>query len=54
MKGQLKQASRLHARYVAIVDDTGQVRLKDMDAAEQQEIADTDVVAQVLRGRGLR
>lgn len=54
MKGQLKQASRLQARYVAIVDDTGQVRLKDMDAAEQQEIADTDVVAQVLRGRGLR
>lgn len=54
MKGQLKQASRVQARYVAIVDDTGQVRLKDMDAAEQQEIADTDVVAQVLRGRGLR
>lgn len=54
MKGQLKQASRLRARYVAIVDDTGQVRLKDMDAAEQQEISDTDVVAHVLRGRGLR
>lgn len=54
LKGQLKQASRLSARYVAIVDDTGQVRLKDMDAAEQQEIADVDVVAQVLRGRGLR
>lgn len=54
LKGQLKQASRLSARYVAIVDDTGQVRLKDMDAAEQQEIADTDVVARVLRGRGLR
>ena len=54
MKGQLKQASRVQARYVAIVDDTGQVRLKDMDAAEQQEIADTDVVAHVLRGRGLR
>ncbi|MFA9271249.1 MAG: histidine--tRNA ligase, partial [Baekduiaceae bacterium] len=29
LKGQLKQASRLSARYVAIVDDTGQVRLKD-------------------------
>ncbi|MGK2938475.1 MAG: histidine--tRNA ligase [Solirubrobacteraceae bacterium] len=54
LKGQLKHASRLSARYVAIVDDTGQVRLKDMDAAEQQEIADVDVVAQVLRGRGLR
>lgn len=54
LKGQLKQASRLSARYVAIVDDTGQVRLKDMDAAEQQDIADIDVVAQVLRGRGLR
>lgn len=54
MKGQLKQASRVQARYVAIVDDTGQVRLKDMEAAEQQEIADTDVVARVLRGRGLR
>lgn len=54
LKGQLKQASRLSARYVAIVDDTGQVRLKDMDAAEQQEIADVDVVAQVLRGRALR
>lgn len=54
MKGQLKQASRLQARYVAIVDDTGQARLKDMDAGEQQEIPHTDVVAQVLRGRGLR
>lgn len=53
LKGQLKQALRLSARYVAIVDDTGQVRLKDMDAAEQQEMADVDVVAQVLRGRGL-
>ena len=53
LKGQLKQASRLSARYVAIVDDTGQVRLKDMDAAEQLEISDVDVVAQVLRGRGL-
>ena len=54
LKGQLKQASRLSARYVAIVDDTGQVRLKDMDAAEQQEISDVDVVAHVLRGRGIR
>jgi histidyl-tRNA synthetase len=53
LKGQLKQASRLRARYVAIVDDTGHARLKDMDAGEQHELPDGDVVAQVLRGRGL-
>ena len=53
LKGQLKQADRAGARYVAIVGERGTV-LKDMESGEQEELgpeADA-VVARVLRGRG--
>jgi histidyl-tRNA synthetase len=50
LKGQLKQASALQARYVAIVSGDGTVALKDMAAGEQQTHAAGEVVHAVLRG----
>ncbi|MEJ7797658.1 MAG: histidine--tRNA ligase [Solirubrobacteraceae bacterium] len=52
-KGQLKQADRLGARYVAIVNDTGTV-LKDMHSGEQHDVQAGEVVARILRERGMR
>jgi histidyl-tRNA synthetase len=52
-KGQLKHADRVGARYVAIVGDDTTV-LKDMQAGEQQDVAAGEVVARVLRDRGMR
>ncbi len=52
-KGQLKHADRLGARYVALVGDDTTV-LKDMQAGEQRELPAGDVVARVLRTRGMR
>jgi histidyl-tRNA synthetase len=49
LKGQLKHADRLHARYVAILGDEG-AQLKDMDSGEQREMATGAVPAAVLRG----
>ncbi|MEA2218776.1 MAG: histidyl-tRNA synthetase [Solirubrobacteraceae bacterium] len=51
-KGQLKQADRLAARYVAIVHDGGAV-LKDMHAGTQQDVEAGDVVTRILRERGM-
>jgi histidyl-tRNA synthetase len=53
LKGQLKQADRAGARYVAIVGEAGTV-LRDMETGDQEELGgDADaVVAAVLRGRG--
>jgi histidyl-tRNA synthetase len=53
-KGQLKQADRLGARYVAILDGDGGALLKDKDSGEQSEVAATEVVARILRERGRR
>ncbi len=51
LKGQLKQAARLGARYVAIVADEG-IELKDMQSAQQESVDSAGaVVAHVLRGR---
>ena len=52
-KGQLKHADRIGARYVALVGDDTTV-LKDMRAGEQRELPAGDVVAGILRSRGLR
>lgn len=49
-KGQLKQADRLGARYVAIVSEEGTV-LKDMESGEQSDVAAEEVVARVIKGR---
>jgi histidyl-tRNA synthetase len=52
VKGQLKQADRAGARYVAIVAaDT--TRLRDMDSGEQEDLpSPAAAVAHVLKGRG--
>ena len=53
MKGQLKAAARVGARFVVIVREDGTV-LKDMDTGEQHEVdpAADAVVAAVQRGMG--
>jgi histidyl-tRNA synthetase len=51
LKGQLKQADRAGARYVAIVGSDG-TQLRDMDSGEQEEVeSSAAAVARVLRGR---
>jgi len=52
-KGQLKQADRIGARYVALVNSEG-MALKDMRAGEQRDVAAGEVVTRILRGRGMR
>jgi histidyl-tRNA synthetase len=52
LKGQLKQADRVGARFVAILGE-GATTLKDTEAGEQQELAPDAVIAAVLRGRQL-
>jgi histidyl-tRNA synthetase len=53
-KGQLKQADRLGARYVAILDGDGGAVLKDKESGEQSDVAAAEVVARILRERGRR
>src|SRR5215211_7776800 len=51
MKGQLKQADRLGARYVAILGDEG-ISLKDMESGEQEVVESSSAaVARALKGR---
>ena len=51
LKGQLKQADRAGARYVAIVGADG-IQLRDMDSGDQEGVESAAaVVARVLRGR---
>jgi histidyl-tRNA synthetase len=51
LKGQLRQADRAGARYVAIVGDEG-VQLRDMETGEQEAVESASaVVARVIRGR---
>ncbi len=54
LKGQLKQADRVGARFVAILhrEHDGGMALRDMDTGEQEDVdAAGAVVARVLRGR---
>ena len=53
LKGQLKHAGRLGARYVAIVDGAGVMQLRDMDSGAQEELSSGEVVARILRERGM-
>jgi histidyl-tRNA synthetase len=50
LKGQLKHADRLGARYVAIIADPMQISLKDMEAGEQTELEPAAVIPAILRG----
>jgi histidyl-tRNA synthetase len=49
VKGQLKQASRSEARYVAIFGDDG-VQLRDREGGEDKVVA-PDTVMHHIRGR---
>ncbi len=49
MKGQLKQADRLGARYVAILGDEG-TSLKDMETGEQREVEAGTVMHHITQG----
>ena len=51
MKGQLKQADRLGARFVAILSGEG-AALKDMESGDQREVEPSALLREVLRGRG--
>lgn len=53
LKGVLKQANRLDARYVAWLDDRGRATLKDMGTGEQAEVEPSAIVRDVLRGPSL-
>ncbi|HMJ04103.1 MAG TPA: histidine--tRNA ligase [Conexibacter sp.] len=52
LKGQLKQADRIGARFVAVIDEEG-VTVKDRESGEQDEVEAASVIAHVLRGRKL-
>ncbi len=53
LKGQLKHADRIGARYVAILDTGRQASLKQMDSGEQQELDPDQVIPSILRGSRL-
>jgi histidyl-tRNA synthetase len=52
LKGQLKQADRIGARFVAILGEEG-ATVKDMESGEQDVLEPGGVIAHVLRGRQL-
>ena len=53
LKGQLKQADRIGARFVAIVESGGEAVLRDMSSGEQTRVPLSAVIASVLRGSRL-
>jgi histidyl-tRNA synthetase len=53
LKGQLKHADRIGARYVAIIGDDGATSLRNMESGEQREIEIGDVIPTILRGSRL-
>jgi histidyl-tRNA synthetase len=53
LKGQLKHADRLGARYVAIIDDQMQISLKNMESGDQTELEPAAVIPTILRGSRL-
>jgi histidyl-tRNA synthetase len=53
LKGQLKYADRIGARYVAIISDDPRASLKNMESGEQIELERNAVIAAVLRGERL-
>ncbi len=53
LKGQLKHADRIGARYVAIIEDMTQASLKNMESGEQIELEPAAVIPAILRGSRL-
>ncbi len=54
LKGQLKHADRIGARYVAIIGDNGVATLKDMESGEQHDTGVQDVIPEILRAERMR
>jgi histidyl-tRNA synthetase len=52
LKGQLKHADRIGARYVAIVD-SDRTNLKNMESGQQDELQPGEVIPKILRGSRL-
>jgi histidyl-tRNA synthetase len=50
LKGQLRHADRIGARYVAIVGSEPHVSLREMESGEQTELAPRSVIPTILRG----
>ena len=53
LKGQLKQADRIGARYVAIIAEDAQTTLREMDSGDQRELPIADVIPTILRSSRL-
>jgi histidyl-tRNA synthetase len=53
LKGQLRHADRLGARYVAIIEDQMRASLKNMESGEQTELEPAAVIPTILRGSRL-
>jgi len=54
LKGQLKHADRIGARYVAIIGENGVATLKDMQSGEQHDTGVRDVIPEILRAERMR
>ncbi len=52
MRGQLRHADRIGARYVAIIGEQG-TSLKNMESGEQRDMSPHDVIPTILRGHRL-
>jgi histidyl-tRNA synthetase len=50
LKGQLKHADRIGARFVAIIETNGHAALRDMGSGEQRELPTPEVIPAILRG----
>jgi histidyl-tRNA synthetase len=53
LKGQLKHADRIGARYVAIVAEDAPIALKNMESGEQLELDSDAIIPTILRGSRL-
>jgi histidyl-tRNA synthetase len=53
LKGQLKHADRIQARYVAIIGDESLIALRDMQSGEQSELEPQALIPTILRGSRL-
>jgi histidyl-tRNA synthetase len=51
LKGQLRHADRIGARYVAIVGEDGRATLRDMSSGEQREVPTDGVVVTIKQSR---
>ena len=53
LKGQLRHADRIGARYVAIVGEGEGAALKELESGEQRQVALAEVIPSILRGEVL-